>query len=447
VRQQVDAMRTGSVVHPDFDPSLRRRLVVVTNGRLKGGAGVEFQDYDRHHRNRGEAPTELWDIDWLVPQFEAVLVEGVPARDRARTMEMLGRLGQGAGSRLDLRGYTRAWFQPGLGPAERWGNVLTGAMLAKEAAAHGREDLAAQVAFLLLRVAWENPPEADGPDRTELAVARRLFSAHAAEFWEAVKTEDPLDLTTRYETGLDAFVTHPLRAARLCEQLCLFGVLAHTEGEDALAGEIAAYVDAFLGASPGAAHPVSDEWAFSLLVTVVLLALTGHRDTARSTLRTAAVWLLDRVEHGHGIVRAGEPASAAVRQLLGPAYPHLKLGHEPTAYALSVVLDLAHLCGFDDLYADLLSDLDVVGAMASIVVERSPGDAELVARLAYSNEVDPVAVHHGVPAESTPPGAAGVLFDCIAAWATTRDRHLPAVLAALLPAVPSVTTEPTSMST
>jgi len=255
----------------------------------------------------------------LVPQFEAVLVEGVPAQDRARTLEILGRLGQGAGSRLDLRGYARAWFQPGLGPAERWGNMLTGAMLAKEAAAHGREDLAAQVAFLLLRAAWENPPGADAPDCTELAVARRLFSAHATEFWEAVKTEDPLDLTTRSKTGLDAFVTHPVKSARLCEQLCLLGVLAHIEGEPTLAGEIAAYLEAFLGASPGAAHPVSDEWAFSLLVTVVFLALTGHRKTARSTLRSAAVWLLDRVEHGSGIVRAGEPASAAVRQLLGPA--------------------------------------------------------------------------------------------------------------------------------
>lgn len=104
VLQQVDAMRTGSVVHPDFDPFLPRRLVVVTNGRLKGGAGVEFQDYDHYHRDRGEAPTELWDIDWLIPQFEAVLVEGVPAQDRARTLGawvgngLLGSTAQRSGS-------------------------------------------------------------------------------------------------------------------------------------------------------------------------------------------------------------------------------------------------------------------------------------------------------------------------------------------------------------
>lgn len=134
-----------------------------------------------------------------------------------------------------------------------------------------------------------------------------------------VKTEDPLDLTTRSKTGLDAFVTHPVKSARLCEQLCLLGVLAHIEGEPTLAGEIAGVPGGVPRRLAGCAHPVSDEWAFSLLVTVVFLALTGHRKTARSTLRSAAVWLLDRVEHGSGIVRAGEPASAAVRQLLGPA--------------------------------------------------------------------------------------------------------------------------------
>jgi len=257
---------------------------------------------------------------------------------------------------------------------------------------------------------------------------------------------DPLDLTARSNTGLDAFVTHPVKSARLCEHLCLLGVLAHIEGDSTLTVEIAAYTEAFLAASPGAAHPVSDEWAFSLLVTVVLLVLTDHRKTAHSMRCTAAVWLLDRVEHGSGIVRAGEPASAAVRQLLGPAYPHIRLGKEPAAYGLTVVLDLAHLCGFDDLYVDLLNDVDAVGAMASIVVERSSGDAGFVARLAYA-EIDPVAVHHGVPVESTPPGAAGALFDCITAWATTRDRHLPAVLEVLLPPVPSVTTESTPTPT
>lgn len=74
VRQQVDAMRTGTVAHPDFDPGLERRLVVVTNGRLTGGAPVEAQDYNAHHRARGEAIAEFWDADVLVPHFEDVPV-------------------------------------------------------------------------------------------------------------------------------------------------------------------------------------------------------------------------------------------------------------------------------------------------------------------------------------------------------------------------------------
>ncbi len=113
VRSQVDAMQTGTVAHPDFDPTLQRQLVVVTNGRLTGGAPIEAQDYNAHHRGRGEAVAEFWDAGFLIPQFEAVLVEGVPAQGRARTLEMLGRLGQGLGTRQELAAAPTRGSRPG----------------------------------------------------------------------------------------------------------------------------------------------------------------------------------------------------------------------------------------------------------------------------------------------------------------------------------------------
>jgi len=74
----------------------------------------------------------------------------------------------------------------------------------------------------------------------------------------------PLNLTTRSASGSDAFVKHPVRAARFCKLPCLLAVLEHTQGETLLPEEIAVCVEAFLDALPAAAHPVSDKWAFSL---------------------------------------------------------------------------------------------------------------------------------------------------------------------------------------
>jgi hypothetical protein len=434
VRQQVDAMRTGSVVHPDFDPSLPRRLIVVTNGRLKGGAGIEFQDYNSHVVERGEVPAELWDIDFLVPNFLTVLVEGVPAQDRARTLELLGTLGQGRGTRRDVREYARTWIdEPRAGTSERWGHVLTGAMLAKAAAAQGREDLANQIAFLLVRAAWENPVVGGAVSEAEVSVARRIFVTHATEFWEHVREADPLALTTRSRGGLDAFVTHPVKSARLCESLALLAIHSMTDGEVEAAREIAVYLERFVGASPGVAHLVSDEWAFSLLVTVIVLAATGHEATARSLLRDSTVWLLDWVEHGTGVGGVGEPADETLRQLLGAPYPKLKRPLQSSAYGFAVVADMAYVCGFTDLFEDIVNDLYAVGAIASLVVDAGAGHVDLVARVSYAVE-GPPATHHEVPPTVSRPGAAGALFDCITNWATMRDRHLPSVIAALLAA-------------
>jgi hypothetical protein len=431
VRQQVDAMRTGTVAHPDFDPGLERRLVVVTNGRLTGSAPVEAQDYNAHHRGRGEATAEFWDADVLVPHFEGVLVEGVPAQDRARTLELLGRLGQGMGTRQDISAYARPWFAAGLAPSQRWGHVLTGAMLAKHAADQGREDLAAQIAFRLLRAAWERP---EPVDPTETAVARRLFETHADQVWRQVKDEDPIAVTLRCRTGIDAFVLHPVKAARLCECLGLLALLSLGGPDAGRADDIGEYLARFVAASPAAAHLVSDDAAFSVLAAAVALAATGRTASAEPYLRQVAVWVLDLVEHGAGLADAAEPATAAVRRLLGPAYPPLAPpGREPAAYALAVVLDLAHVLGFHGLYRDLVNDLEAVDAIAQIVAPDGEGGHRLIARIDYTADSGPVpADHHADPADGTPAGRDRQWFDCVAGWATYRDRHVPAVLHALL---------------
>lgn len=432
LRQQVDAMRTGTVVHPDFDPTLPRKLVVITNGRLVGGAGVEFQDYNAHHALRGEAIAELWDIDHLVPAFEAVLVEGVPARDVARTLELFGRLGQGRGTREDVRHYATNWFNPSVTATERWSHVLNGAMLAREASEHGREDLAAQVAFLLIRAAWENPAQPGQSSDAELNVARKLFDVHAAQLWEAVRNEDPAELTTRSRSGLDAFVTHPVKAARLCEHLALLALLRLDEGDDATAHAITDYLDAYLTEYPAVAHVVSDEWAFSLLATVTLLLAQNRQDTVRLVVRRAAVWLLDKFEFGSGVAGVGRPPGEELRQLLGPAYRSLRPPTQPSSYAFTVILDLAHLASFQDLYEDVLNDLHAVDALACVVLDRGDGDAEYLARLEYLTQDEPPALHYTVPTTVTAAGAAEHWFDCLATWATLRDRHMPSVIARIV---------------
>lgn len=227
-------------------------------------------------------------------------------------------------------------------------------------------------------------------------------------------------------------MTHPVKAARLCEQLSLLALFEYEHGDVALAEEIAAYIGVFVERSPAVSHVVSDDWAFSVLSTTALLMRSGRIDTARRVLRDAAVWTLDWIEYGSGIARVGDPAPVAVKQLLGTPYSTLRAAINPSAYTLTVVLDLAYVFGFQDLYEDLVNDLDAVGAMATVVFERAFDDAELLARVRYSPNDDPPAEHHSAPPDGSPAGAASAWFDCLARWATLRDRHVPSVVRALV---------------
>ena len=227
-----------------------------------------------------------------------------------------------------------------------------------------------------------------------------------------------------------SFLTHPVKAARTAEALSLLGLIALQHGENDRADEIVSVVSDLVEATPGVAHVVSDEWAFSVMITAVLLAARGKLPVARELLREAAVWTLDKIEFGDGIAQQDDDMATVTARLLGPPYPKLRIGADRSAYVFSVILDLAHLLGLSDLFDDLLNDLDAVGGFARLVYDDGEARPQLIARVEYSSSKP--AKHHHIPSNSTPPGAEREWFDCVAIWATVRDRQVPAVISEVL---------------
>lgn len=444
LRLQVDAMRTGTVAHPHFDPTLPRRLVVVTNGRLIGGAAVEFQDYNSYHRTRNESPTDLWDIDDLAPKFYDVLIDGVSARHRSRTLELLGQLANGRGTVRLVREYTRSWFNTDLTAREAWSNVLTAAMLAQEASMSGREDLAAQLAYQLVRSTWEVPETQDAEAKRRTAHA--LLQHVAQQTWDQVRNmtaDDVVRTTIESSPAFAPFSTHPVKIARLCEVLSMGGLLAlsnqlRADAERPPAGfdvvTVANWVAGLCETTPAVSHPIGDDYAFSLLATCIFLHSTGH--DVDHLLGEAAVWLLDRVEFADGIAEAGVDTFEMVRVLLGSPYKGLRKAGRRDSYALTVTLDLARALGLDDLFIRLVHDLEAVDAYASVVRGYPPNPATLVARLSYADHATDdgvlVAAHYGDDIQTMSAAANEEWFDVLATWATLRDRHTPAILRALI---------------
>lgn len=427
VQRQVHAMRTGRVVHPSFDPDLPRRLIVVTTGRLTGMAGQEFQADNEYYVSRNELPAQLWDRDQLVPELEDVIVETPSAVERARALEMLGRLGRGSCDRSMVAEFASGWSDE-RDRGERWRNLLVGAFVAVEARRAGREDLALQLGFWLIRGAWEaadlDEAQREQELRTCYLIVRSVFEA----VWEKMRSVEPLSLTTKSGSGLDAFVTHPLQSCRLAEFIALYGLFVRcSDNDETLSAALTEHLKSLVSETPAVAHPISDEWSYSILIVAVFLRIRGEDGAWEKLLRGLAVWLLDKIEYGSGVAPVGATPRDEIRQLLGPPYRRIEIPRLNNAYGLAVVADLAHVFGYEGLYIDLVHDLNAVDAAASIVCRRESGTV-LVARISYDVSGDHPADHHLQPLDEMAPARHRRWFDCFATWATQRDRHIPAVV-------------------
>jgi len=76
-RAQIDEARLYGLAHPSFSRDLPRAAVLLTTGRLVGGAAVQAEDYRATERSQGRPDFEVWDretlLDWLATSPEAGL--------------------------------------------------------------------------------------------------------------------------------------------------------------------------------------------------------------------------------------------------------------------------------------------------------------------------------------------------------------------------------------
>lgn len=441
VQPQILLMRAGTVVHPSFDKDLPRRIVVVTTGRLVGSAGSEFDQVENYFKSLGQPTADLWDIDTLVPDLVSTLVARNGVRTQARLLEMVGRLQNMRGSRADIAGLAAAWVAPGTSAKEHWRDALTACLLASTASKAGREDLAQEAAWHLVRAYHRALERGETPNSQLLDVAHLAFDAVASEVWDQIRAAgDPVAVTSRATSAVAAFVVHPIKVARLCETLSMLALARLDAGRTEEAAELLDFIASLVQATPALTHPVGEEWTFSLLATTVALAAGDHRALARTLIEQAAIWLLDWTETGVLLPRVGASPEEVVDRMLGAPYRPTRAPGNKSMYSFAVLADLAALLGEEALMGDIVNDLDALRAMATLVVPTGVETGRRVARVEYSTTPAWASHHHSLTTEDWPVSS---WFQSLEIWATFRDRHLPGVLGNAM----SVQVEPPMLST
>ena len=134
-------------------------------------------------------------------------------------------------------------------------------------------------------------------------------------------------------------MTYPVRCVRLAEILGLLALLVK-ESNPELSGEISRWLVTLCEKQPGVAHPISDQYAVSVIPAVLALA-TVDREEAETHLERCTVWLCDRYERDAlGLAREDPTPEEEIEYLIGGPFESVQLERRPDSLVAPVLLTL-----------------------------------------------------------------------------------------------------------
>lgn len=420
VRPQLEESEYNTLGHPSFDETLPRVAVLLTTGRLKGAAPTDTQQFAKTAKKRGLARIDFWDredlIGWLTSHPEAAALS---TADQHELQRILVDVRVDAVDEPALERFSRRWFDNDAAGIE-------GAVIINALREHGRLDLAAMCAVHMFRAALI------GGRVLSAEAARRLFCAVSVLLLDAVEPllKDPADLA-RVDPHPASLVSYAVTAVRTTEVLAL-AALVHDVDEDV--ARLTNAVVTLASSHPGAARPVSDQFAVAL-IPIVMVLRRHDPGAAADYLRAVARWTMERHNPAHaglGLGSMDETPRDVVERLLGGWLESTTVSRSQTTYVLAVLLDLCLSAEEKDLFEAVLSDAEAfrltpcstsVGKRVE-TFRRAGGTVRPVPRIVYA--ADGSATPEREQDSGWPP------LDTLLLTASCRSRHYTASLAALL---------------
>jgi hypothetical protein len=377
VRAQLFEAATNTLAHPGFDPKLPRRVVLVTTGRLVGNAPLEAQQFSELLATTlGGSALTTWDREALIELFEKYGPERVHASkgrdDFAAYGEFFRCYGEafaGTVSERRIEQYSQSWISSRGEPADRVIlAVLEAELLAAACAERGLHYAALHATLGAFRaIAAEIHQALPTSPEALVATARASLRSIAERAQTALEQypDDVLDATR----GFGIFATYPVHCSRALDLYALRYALCDTASDrTAIAGALADFIEREVGVR----HPISDWYAVSIVVACRVLADAGCSDTARTLVRSVAIWLGDRYENdGLGLAAMDGDEEGELVQILGGPFSAIPVQRQDQSFLATALLDLSCFLGDRELYEAILHDL---GACAIFPVYYQPQD-------------------------------------------------------------------------
>ncbi len=362
IKPQVDELITDDLAHPNFDKYLPRVGVLVTTGRLVGGAALSAQEYGRHVQQKKEGLFEVWDRETLINMLTASPELGLEGSLNTDLLAIVGEISGGRLSPSSLEQFSRLWLSEDIPLFE---SGIHASIIGNRLRKLNRLDLAALTSLCWLRsLLWRSHDNRTDASEALIDSAGRLFEEYVTQIWEQIGStngDSLLEGTNEFAT----FATYPVRCLRVAELISLLAIRFRRELNPSVEA-VETFLVELARSQPGAAHPISDNWAASLLPFGLVLGRCDPEAFDTWAMKVGA-WVADYYERYEGLAGLDSDPATEINYLLGGPLEHVSLNSRSTSLVASALLDLASIYERSQVFNSLRNEFMAVDIICEIL--------------------------------------------------------------------------------
>lgn len=395
IRWQIEEAWINPLAHPSFNVELDRKVILVTTGRLVGGASPSAQQYAERCESEGKISFEVWDINSLL---EMMLIGGANPygliEENPNLLSMVAKIKNNEGSFKEIEHYSRTWIERcQINNKQAFlGAILESTIFTHELRSSGRTTLACFVSLFPIRAIVHALHQSNDSlpkwAKDCLNIIQNHFLSCSEDVLEAVKVNanGRESIHDNHLDGFHAFIAYPVLCSQIMEILGLRGLLQIYRAEEKEAEEIANILDNLIKNNSGFFSPISDKYAVAIISPLLLLYIFQKTEVIIELLRKIAIWVCNRYEISDaGLASPYATEEEEIKTLLGYAYDFIDLPKRKESYFATVLLDSSALMGLTELYADILNDVLAVNILpCNVETEDIPGKYTLNGKAVYS---------------------------------------------------------------
>jgi len=358
--------------HPSFDKDAPHQTVLVITGKMLGNAALGLQELNETIKQTYQKrPVQVWDRETLIQLLETHGLEGVYQANASGFLkygnfyQLYGKALEGTISRREFEDHSRQWLEDTIPSDKRLlCSTIESNIFAAQCQAKGLIYEAITSHLTLIRTIMHQIHTAN--NQTEVDQLRDIYSLAISRLKEILK-----QYLAEFETlwdksgnnlcsiipGSNSIIMYSIHCARMME---VSGILYFIEVEKSEKDAVISFLTSFISNEPGCAHVPSDYYAVSLVLPLLSLCSSGHRNIAEGLIQSSAVWLCDRYQHGFGLADISAEPYEEITTLAGYPFDFIRVRQRKSSFAASVICDLASFVANAELYVNIVNDIKAV---------------------------------------------------------------------------------------